>query len=177
MLAITSLLLPVLQAPAPPATPLPPLVEAKTLPGVPGPMVPHYPDPSRGLGPRDLDWVIRNRARHGVNIPAVAVPEGSCRIADQISDLAGWKAYRIEVPGHGGFKVRLRGTHEAWFLVKVLNRWGRMEQGMLQNRIPTGNPEASYQNPDGKPKTVYIVVDTSETHMQGEGFTLTILRN
>jgi hypothetical protein len=124
-----------------------------------------------------MDATLRARARRGVNIPAVALPAGSLRLKDHINDVSGWKAYRLEVPAGGGFKVRLHGLHEAWFLVKVLNRWGNLEEGMLQNRIPTGNPEASYKNPKGTPNTVYIVVDTTETNMQGEEFTLTITRS
>lgn len=175
MLPLAALLLPALQAPAP--APLPPEVDVKSLPGVPGPLVPHYPDPARDLGPQGLDMSIRSRARRGVNIPAVALPAGSFRLTDQIADVSGWKAYRIEVPARGGFKVRLHGTHEAWFQVKVFNRWGRMEEGMLQNRMHTGNPEASYRNPKDVPNTVYIVVDTTEAHVQGEPFTLTLTRS
>jgi len=176
MLPIVSLLL---LAPAQAATPpqeLPEL-DAKTLPGVPGPMVPHYPDPSRGPGSGGMDASIRARARRGVNIPAVALPAGSFRVKDHIGDVSGWRAYRLEVPPGSGFKVRLHGPHEAWFQVKVLNRWGNLEEGMLQNRIPTGNPEASYKNPKAAPNTVYIVVDTTENHIQGEDYTLTVTRN
>lgn len=154
-----------------------PEVDAKTLPGVPGPLVPHYPDPSRGVGSSGLDTALRARARRGVNIPAVALPPGSTRVRDAIPDISGWRAYRIEVPAGGGFKARLHGPHEAWFVVKVLNRWGTLEEGMLQNRIPTGNPEASYRNPKAAPNTVYIVVDTTETHIQGETFTLDVTRS
>ena len=173
MLPLTLLLLPAMQAPAP----VLPKVDAKKLPGVPGPLVPRYPDPARGPGTTRMDLMIRGKARRGVNIPAVALPPGSCELSDQISDASGWKAYRVEVPPHGGFKVRLHGTHEGWFLVKVLDKWGRLGAGMLQNRIPTGNPEASYTNPTGAPSTVYIVVDTTETNLQGESYTLTLVRN
>lgn len=176
MLPLASLLLLVpSQTAAPPQAP--PVVEAKTLPGVPGPLVPGYPDPARGFGASGMDMVIRERSRHGVNIPAVALPATSCQVKDRMDGISGWKAYRVEVPPHGGFHARLRGIHEAWFLVKVLDRWGRLGPGMLQNRIPTGNPEASYRNPKAEPSTVYIVVDTTETNVQGEDYTLTVTRN
>jgi hypothetical protein len=169
------LLLAPAQAAAPPQDL--PEVDAKTLPGVPGPLVPHYPDPSRGPGSDSMEAALRIRARRGVNIPAVALPPGSLRLKDHIADLSGWRAYRIEVPAGGGFKVRLHGVHEAWFVVKVLNRWGALEEGMLQNRIPTGNPEASYRNPKAGTATVFIVVDTTMTSVQGEEYTLTVTRN
>ena len=176
MLPLASLLLLAPTQTAAPAQELP-VVDAKSLPGVPGPLVPHYPDPSRGAGSTGMDAVLRARARRGVNIPAAALPPGSLRVKDRIPDTSGWRAYRIEVPAGGGFKVRLHGPHEAWFVVKVLNRWGTLEEGMLQNRIPTGNPEASYRNPKGAPNTVYIVVDTTENHATGEEYTLTVTRD
>jgi hypothetical protein len=176
MLPLASLLLLApTQAAAPPQEL--PEVDAKTLPGVPGPLVPHYPDPSRGPGSDGMEASLRARARRGVNIPAAALPPGSLRVKDHIPDISGWRAYRIEVPAGGGFKARLHGLHEAWFVVKVLNRWGALEEGMLQNRIPTGNPEASYRNPKAAPTAVYIVVDTTESPMTGEAYTLTITRN
>ncbi len=176
MLPIASLLLLAPSQTAAPPQQLPE-VDVKTLPGVPGPLVPRYPDPARGPGTSRMEAMLRARARRGVNIPAVALPSGSFQLKDHISDSSGWKAYRLEVPAGGGFKVRLHGTHEGWFLVKVLNRWGTLEEGMLQNRIPTGNPEASYKNPKATPTTVYVVVDTTETDVQGEAYTLTVMRN
>lgn len=175
MLPIASLLLlpAALQAPAP----LPPLVDAKTLPGVPGPLVPHYPDPAFGPGTSGMDLVIRERARRGINIPAAALPAGSCRVSDQVAGISGWKAYRVDVPGGGGFKVRLHSPQEAWFLVKVVDAWGREGAGMLQNRIPTGNPEASYRNPKASQSTVFIIVDTKDTSLQGTAYTLTLTRD
>jgi hypothetical protein len=98
-------------------------------------------------------------------------------VKDLITNISGWKAYRIEVPAHGGFKARLHSAHDGWFLVKVFDRWGREGEGMLQNRIPTGNPEASYRNPKAEASTVYIVVDTTELNMQGEPYTLPVSRN
>ena len=176
MLPLATLLI-TLSAPAAPPAPKPQVMEARKLPGVPGPLTPCYPDPAQGLGPRDLDWAIRERARHGVNIPAVALPDASCQVSDRMDSVAGWKAYRVDVPPRAGFKARLHGTHEGWFVVKVLDSWGRLGPGMLQNRIPTGNPEASYRNPKARPSTVFIVVDTSVLDAQGEPYTLDVTRD
>jgi hypothetical protein len=54
-----------------------------------------------------------------------------------------------------------------------VNRWGDLETGMLQNLIPTGNPEATFRNPRAEPATLFVVVDTTEMGMQGEAFKLT----
>jgi hypothetical protein len=150
-----------------------PEVEGKTLPSVPGPLTDRYPDPSRGLQPRDLETRIRHQARHSMSIPAVALPKGSIAVKDRIADPAGWRAYRVDVPPKGVLHARLTGAHEAWFLVRTVNKWGQLEAGMLQNRIPTGNPEASYKNPKNEVSTVFFVVDTTELGTQGEEFRIT----
>lgn len=154
----------------------PPLqVEGKSLPAVPGPLTQHYPDPSRGTVPKgDMQAMLRRQARTSMSIPAVALPGGACVVVDTIPAIAGWKAYRADVPARGTLKVRLRGDHEAWFTVRVVNRWGRLEEGMLQNIIPTGNPEASYRNPKPESNQVYFVVDTTEISAAGEGYRLEI---
>jgi hypothetical protein len=150
-----------------------PEVEGKTLPVVPGPMTERMPDPARGLGRTSLEDQIRRQARRTASLPAVAVPAAPVAVLDRIHDPAGWRAYRVEVPAKGTVHARLTGNHEAWFQVRVVNRWGQLEQGMLQNRIPTGNPEASFINPKPEAVTVYFVVDTTETGSQNEAFRLT----
>lgn len=151
-----------------------PEVEGRTLPSVPGPMTDRYPDPSRGIGFNDIEAQMRHQSRRTASIPAVAIPKAPIAVKDRISDPAGWLAYRVEVPPNGRVHARLTGVHEAWFLVRTVNRWGHLEQGMLQNRIPTGNPEASYINPKAEARTVYFVVDTTERNILGEEFKLTI---
>lgn len=150
-----------------------PEVEGKTLPVVPGPMTERMPDPARGLGRPNLGDQIRRQARRTASLPAVAVPSAPVAVLDRIAEPAGWRAYRMEVPAKATVHARLTGDHEAWFLVRVVNRWGQIEQGMLQNRIPTGNPEASFINPKNEAVTVFFVVDTTETGTQNEAFRLT----
>jgi hypothetical protein len=150
-----------------------PEVEGKTLPSVPGPMTERHPDPARGLGRPTLEDQIRRQARRTASIPALAVPAAPVAVLDRIADPAGWRAYRVEVPAKATVHARLTGDHEAWFRVRVVNRWGQLEQGMLQNRIPTGNPEASFINPKNESVTVFFVVDTTETGTQTEAFRLT----
>ncbi|MBL0209766.1 MAG: hypothetical protein IPQ13_02465 [Holophagaceae bacterium] len=150
-------------------------VDASKLPNIPGPSASQLSDPARGMGFSGLDAKIRTQARRAGTVqPAVALPPGPLKVKDKVSDVAGWKAYRVEVPSHGSIHMRLRGLHEGWFVVRTINKWGVMEEGMLQNLIKTGNPEASYTNPTMKARTIYFVVDTTELNMAGEDYTLEV---
>ena len=159
----------VLQAPAPL-----PVVEAKDLPkAARGPMVPHRPD----LG---ADGSIlgqsRRAARQGASIPALQLPAGSVRVRDRIPDLSGWRAYAIEVPPGGKVKAQVVEGRKAWFRVWGVNAWGRDEPGLLQNRIPSGEPRATYENRSAETRTIYFIVDTLDLDMTGEPFTLDVTR-
>ena len=150
-------------------------VDGSKLPSVPGPSTTRLTDPARDFNFSGIDAQIRTQARHTSSVlPAVALPPGSLRVKDKVADIAGWKAYRVDVPPKGSIHMRLRGLHEAWFKVRTVNRWGNLEEGMLQNQIATGNPEARYANPTPKTKTIYFVVDTTELNMQGEAYTLEV---
>ncbi len=153
-------------------TPQIPVFEGRDLPRVGGPLKPYWPDPAKGFPTTVSQYQIRQHARTGVGVPCVEVPPGDCQIRDSIKDVAGWKAYKVKVEGGAQLHVRLTGLHEAWFMVKVVNRWGREEEGMLRNRIPTGNPEAFYSNPSKETREVYFVVDSSEVDVREETFVL-----
>ncbi len=153
------------------AAPVPPILEGKALPQVPGPLAPRGPDPAAGPGSDPIQMALRRSARKGT-VPAVSLPPGPLEIQDTMNGPAGWKAYRVEVPPRATVKIRLKGLHEGWFRVKAVNRWGQLEQGMLQNEIPTGNPEASYLNPKAERSTVFFIVDTTEAAMDFEAFSL-----
>lgn len=166
------LTVPVLMAQTTPA-PLPEL-EAKNLPPAPrGPMTPKVPD--AGADASALGQA-RQGARRGPSIPALQLPAGSCRVKDKIPDLSGWRAYAVEVPGGGSIKVHVVEGRKAWFRVLGMNAWGREEEGLLQNRIPTGEPQATYRNPGPGARTVYFVVDTLDPNMVGEPFTVEVTR-
>lgn len=155
------------------APPEPPPLDGKSLPPVPGPLVTdELPDLSWFPGPRDLSHHIRAQARRSPWVPAVAVPAGSQMVEDRVPYPAGWKTYRVDVPAGATLQARLHGTHEAWFVVRVLNRWGRLERGMLQNKIWKGIPAASYINPKHETSTVFFVVDSTEREVANESFTL-----
>jgi hypothetical protein len=72
---------------------------------------------------------------------------------------AGWTAYGFRVPPGEKLHVRLNHTNEGWFRLVMVNKWGSLEPGMLQNVIPTGNPEVKYTNPTDQVRSVYVIVD------------------
>ncbi|HJW09801.1 MAG TPA: hypothetical protein VJ483_09215 [Holophagaceae bacterium] len=162
-----------------PAQPL----DGQKLQSVPGPFVERYcahfgqyADLAKGPGNSPVATRIRSASRRDGSIPAVAVPEPPATIEDHVGGAAGWKAYRVDVPGGATVKARLRATHEAWFVVRTVNKFGTLEEGMLRNLIPTGNPEATYKNPKGTPNTIFFVVDTTEMDVNSETYRLEITK-
>jgi len=107
---------------------------------------------------RDLFAEIQAMARRGF-IPVEPLDEDVETFTGISEPLAGWKAYGFRVPGGEKLHVRLRHSNEGWFRLLMVNKWGLVERGMLQNLIPTGNPEVSYTNFTEKPHTVYVIVD------------------
>lgn len=150
----------------------PPVFEGAKLERVSGPMVPHWPDLAAGPGESGIQLEIRARSRRGAQISAVAVPTVPAVVEDRIGEPAGWKAYRVEAPAGATLRARLRSDHEAWFRVRTVNRWGQQEKGMLQNRIPTGNPEASFINSQSRSVSLYFVVDTADLGAEREPYRL-----
>jgi len=166
------LTLPLLVSQAPQA-PLPE-VEAKDLEKAPrGPMTPEIRDAGQDRGTLDQ---ARRSARRGPSLPALQLPEGSVRVRDKIPDISGWRAYAILVPGRGSVKVHVVEGRKAWFRVLGVNQWGRDEAGLLQNRIATGEPQATYKNPGAEPRTIYFIVDTLDANMIGEPYTVEVTR-
>ena len=74
--------------------------------------------------------------------------------------------------------MRLHHPNEGWFRLVMVDRWGQLREGMLQNLIPTGNPEVSYTNPREAPNTVYVIVDDPGwMSSTGNPFTLNVDRS
>lgn len=154
-------------------TPLP-VVAARDLPAAPrGPMTPHRPDAGAEAS---LLGQSRAAARRGPSIPALQLPAESVRVKDQVPDMSGWRAYAIVVPAGGRVKVQVVEGRKAWFRVLGVNAWGREEPGLLQNRIPTGEPRATYENPSREARTIYFIVDTLDANMVGEAFEIEVIR-
>ena len=170
------LLMPALAAQAPSV----PSIQGKDLKPVPGPFVerycavPGYHDPAAGPGNSQLQMEMRETARRGPSIPALALPAGPVSVIDTVGSIAGWKAYRVEVPPGAKVHARIHGVHEAWFTMRTVNKLGALEKGMLQNLMHTGNPEASYTNPKAEANTVFFVVDTTEPDVSSELYTLVV---
>ena len=177
-IALSLLICPILAAQS--ATSVPKQVMGKDLPVVPGPFVdrycgaPGYHDPAAGPGNSPLQMEIRESARRAPSIPARALPEGPVAVSDTVGSIAGWKAYRVEVPAGAKVHARIHSAQDAWFMVRTVNRMGALEEGMLRNLIGTGNPEASYTNPTKQTKTVFFVVDTTEPDVNSEPYTLLV---
>lgn len=107
---------------------------------------------------RDIFAEIQAMARRGV-IPVDPIGEDIDDFTGVSEFPTGWKAYGFRVPAGENLHVRLNHTNEGWFRLMMVGTWGRIERGMLQNLIPTGNPEVSYTNLTGQPHTVYVIVD------------------
>ena len=107
---------------------------------------------------RDLMAEMRNSARQGF-IPVVPVDVTVGAVTDFAYFPSGWKAYAFAVPTRETLHVRLHHGHEGWFRLAMVDRWGRMTLGMMQNKIPTGNPEVTYKNLMKGPQVVYVIVD------------------
>ncbi len=154
-------------------------LDGQKLQSVPGPFVDRYcahfgehADLALGPGNSEIAMRVRTQSRRTPSIPAVAVPKIPCSIDDHVGGAAGWKAYRVDVPGRAKVHLRLHSNHEAWFIVRTVNKFGTLEEGMLRNLIPTGNPEATYTNPKDQPNTIFFVVDTTEMDVNSEPYTL-----
>ena len=80
------------------------------------------------------------------------------------------------MPAGGKVKVHVVEGRKAWFRVLAVNAWGRDEQGLLQNRIHSGEPQATYQNRSRETRTLYFIVDTLDANMSGEAFEIEVTR-
>ena len=166
------LVIPVLALQAPQA-PFPEIEAKDLLPAPRGPMPPRVADPGAESGSMGQ---VRRSARKGPSLPALQLPAGSVRVKDKIPDISGWRAYAIEVPGGGTVKVHVVEGRKAWFRVLGVNAWGREEEGLLQNRIHTGEPQATYKNPTKEMRTIYFIVDSLDANMVGDAYTVEITR-
>jgi len=107
---------------------------------------------------RDIMAEIQAMARRGF-IAVHPVGEDTKDFTGVSEYPAGWTAYGFRVPPGENLHVRLNHTNEGWFRLAMVNKWGSLEPGMLQNLIPTGNPEVKYTNPTDQVRSVYVIVD------------------
>lgn len=128
----------------------------------PRPMVRRMVDPPDHtywrLRHRDIMREIQWMARSGF-IAIRPIADDMNEYTDFSEYPAGWRGYGFAVPPGEKIHIRLRHPSEGWFSLRMMNKWGQLEPGMLQNLIPTGNPEVSYKNLTNKAKAVYMLVD------------------
>jgi hypothetical protein len=107
---------------------------------------------------RDLMAVIQSMARRGF-IAVHPIGEDVDEFSGVSDFPAGWISYGFRVPPGEKLHLRLNHSNEGWFRMAMTGKWGNIEKGMLQNLIPTGNPEVSYTNFTKEPRSVYVIVD------------------
>ena len=153
-------------------------VAGKDLPVVPGPLAGTRPlhDLAGGPGESGFELRIRRSSRRSGAVPAVAVPPGEVAVAHKIPDSAGWQAYRVEIAPGEQVRARVHAPREGWFAVRCVNRMGELGPGMLRNLLARGDPEATCDNAGRAAVTVFFVVDTRQTGMEGEAYTVTFTR-
>ena len=149
-----------------------PKIDGTKLMVVPGPLVDDSRmDPSRWPGiVKGLD--LRKMARRTSTIPAVAAPTIESMIEDKMNDQAGWKAYRFDIPPESSYEFTILAERKSWFSLRVVNKWGQIEEGMVQNLIQKGYPYANYFNRSTQTKIIYLIVDTTEDNIFGEPYAL-----
>lgn len=107
---------------------------------------------------RDLMKEIQAIARHGL-ISVIPVGGDVDSLKDVTAIPSGWKAYGFTVPGNGELEVRLEHPNLGWFRLAMVNKWGTLQEGMLQNLMPKGTPVVSFKNPKRQPQQVFIIAD------------------
>ncbi len=126
---------------------------------------------------RDIMKEIQQMSRRG-SIRVTPVDELTDKVSGAADFPAGWRAYGFRVPPGENIHMRLRHSNEGWFRLLMVNKWGSLEEGMLQNVIPTGNPEVKYNNPTKEARSVYVIVDDPGwMSSQGNPYEITVTRS
>ncbi len=109
-------------------------------------------------GHRDIMAEIQFMSREGF-VPCTRVADDATEVTDYSDFPQGWKGYAFVVPAKGSLKVSLNHVNRGWFRLVMMNKWGDIQEGMLQNLIYKGVPEVSFNNPRNEPQAVYVVAD------------------
>ena len=109
-------------------------------------------------GHRDLMAEIQFMSRQGF-VACTRVADDALEVTDYANFPQGWKGYVFVVPANGTLHVSLNHTNRGWFRLVMMNKWGNLQEGMLQNLIPTGNPEVTFKNSKDEAQAVYVVAD------------------
>ncbi len=109
-------------------------------------------------GHRDLMAEIQFMSRQGF-VPCTRVADDALEVTDYSNFPQGWKGYAFVVPAKGTLHVSLNHVNRGWFRLVMMNKWGDLQAGMLQNVIYTGKPEVTFKNPKDEAQAVYVVAD------------------
>jgi hypothetical protein len=116
-------------------------------------------------------------ARRG-NIPVIPMGEGVATFQGNSMLPAGWIAYGFRVPAGENLKVSLDHPNRGWFRLMMVNHWGALEEGMLQNVVHTYEPVVTYKNPTKNDRAVYVIVDDPGWMSTAKyPFTMTVTRS
>ena len=109
-------------------------------------------------GFRDLRYEIQSMSRHGF-VPTTLVADDVLDVSDYANLPQGWKGYAFVVPAKGTLRIRLNHVNRGWFRLVMMNKWGNLQEGMLQNLIYKGYPQVSFKNPKDEAQAVYVIAD------------------
>lgn len=110
-------------------------------------------------GQRDILAEIQFMSREGF-VPCTLVADDALDISDYTFVPEGWKGYAFVVPPQGTLHISLNHLNRPWFRLIMMNKWGDLEQGMLQNvMVHPRDPEVSYTNPSNENRAVYVIAD------------------
>lgn len=107
---------------------------------------------------RDIMAEIQSMARRG-NILVHPVAEEVKALTGVAQFPAGWISYGFVVPAGESIKISLDHPNLGWFRLMMVNKWGGLEEGMLQNIVHTYEPVVTYKNPSKETRAVYVIVD------------------
>ncbi len=126
---------------------------------------------------RDIMAEIQWMSRRGM-IPVIPVADDAVTLQGASWYPAGWIAYGFRVPAGESLKVSLDHPNRGWFRLMMVNKWGRLEEGMLQNVVHTYEPVVTYKNPGKDNRAVYVIVDDPGwMSTEGNPFTVTVTRS
>lgn len=107
---------------------------------------------------RNLDQMVAGAAR-GAWLKVVTVADDATTLSDTTDRMSGLKAYGFRVPGKGKLEVELVHPKQGWFRVVMMDRYGALQPGLLQNRGKENLGRASFHNPKDEPQAIYLLVD------------------
>lgn len=109
-------------------------------------------------GHRDIMQEIQWELRQGF-VDCTRVADDALEVIDYSYFPQGWKGYAFVVPPNGTLHVLLNHVNSGWFRLVMMDKWGDIQAGMLQNHIYTGYPEVTFKNPKNEAQAVYVIAD------------------